>query len=253
MFVPQPRRLTVVRAWATLSPVPVVTAATEDHQREDLPHAGGPATVRPRSRVTAPVLATHAAERVPSSAVTSCRCHEPGTSPAPPMWGLGTHQGRATGLNVTIAATTLAGLDDLPGELDGHGTIPADLARALAASAATITAVAVNPTCGTALDLGRTVYRPRQSQRDYVNQRDQTCRFPSAGNPRGGVNWTTPTNSAPANKTVGSPVPAISRACASFTMTSKPLDCGTPNITRTTASPSPARPAGPTPPTPGNG
>ncbi len=86
------------------------------------------------------------------------------------MWGLGTHQGRATGLNVTIAATTLAGLDDLPGELDGHGTIPADLARALAASAATITAVAVNPTCGTALDLGRTAYRPRQAQRDYVNQ-----------------------------------------------------------------------------------
>ena len=99
------------------------------------------------------------------------------------VWGLGTHQGRTIGLNVTIAATTLAGLDDLPGELDGHGTIPADMARALAASAVSITAVAVNPACGTALDLGRTTYRPRLSQRDAVTRRDQTCRFPSCRQP----------------------------------------------------------------------
>lgn len=141
--------------------------------------SGGP----PR-QLTAPILATHAAEHVPTSAVTDCGCHEPTARAAtPPVWGLGTHQGRATGLNVTIAATTLAGLDELPGELDGHGAIPADLARALAASAATITAIAVKPACGTALDLGRTVYRPRQAQRDYVNQRDQTCRFPSCRQP----------------------------------------------------------------------
>lgn len=141
-------------------------------------------TARPRRRLTAPVLAQHAAERMPTTAMTSCGCQDRATSAAaPPVWGLGTHQGRTTGLNVTIAATTLAGLDDLPGELDGHGAIPADLARTLAASAATITAVAVNPTCGTALDLGRTAYRPRQAQRDYVNQRDQTCRFPSCRQP----------------------------------------------------------------------
>ena len=91
--------------------------------------------------------------------------------------GLGTHHGRTTHLNVTIAATTLAGLDDLPCELEGHGAVPADLVRALAASAATITAVAVNAACGTALDLGRTTYRPRLAQRDRVIQRDQTCRF----------------------------------------------------------------------------
>ena len=130
------------------------------------------------------VLATTAARQVSGTGVPNCGCYEPTSTPvAAPVWGLGTHQGRATGLNVTIAATTLAGLDDLPGELDRHGTIPADLARALAASAATITAIAVNPACGTALDLGRTVYRPRQAQRDYVNQRDQTCRFPSCRQP----------------------------------------------------------------------
>ena len=92
--------------------------------------------------------------------------------------GLGAHQGRVTHLNVTIAASTLAGLDDRPGELDGHGPIPADLARAIAASASTIAAIAINPGCGTGLDLGRTVYRPRLAQRDHVTTRDQTCRFP---------------------------------------------------------------------------
>ena len=94
-----------------------------------------------------------------------------------------TQQGRLTHLNVTIAATTLAGLDDLPGELDGYGPIPADLCRALAVSAASITAVGVDPTCGTALDVGRTIYRPRLSHRDHVTQRDRTCRFPGCRQP----------------------------------------------------------------------
>ena len=91
---------------------------------------------------------------------------------------LGTHHGRHTHLNVTISASTLAGLDDRPGELDGHGPIPADLARAIAISAETITAIAIRPGCGTGLDLGRTSYRPRLAQRDHVTTRDQTCRFP---------------------------------------------------------------------------
>ncbi len=44
-------------------------------------------------------------------------------------------------LNVTVAASTLAGWDDEPGDLAGHGAITADLARALARSADTIRAV----------------------------------------------------------------------------------------------------------------
>lgn len=117
-------------------------------------------------------------DRGPISAgrINDCDCDVLDRPPAP-RWGLGMHQGRTTGLNVTIGASTLAGLDDLPAELDGHGPILADLGRALAASAATVTAIAVSPTCGTALDLGRTVYRPRLAQRDRVVQRDLTCRF----------------------------------------------------------------------------
>lgn len=143
-----------------------------------------PEVSRPSGRMVSPVVANGAAQQLPASVAVHCDCDDPRTSSAiRPVLGLGTHQSRATGLNVTIAATTLAGLDDLPGELDGHGAIPADLSRALAASAATVTAVAVDPSCGTALDLGRTVYRPRQAQRDCVNQRDQTCRFPSCRQP----------------------------------------------------------------------
>ncbi len=94
-----------------------------------------------------------------------------------------TQQGRLTHLNVTIAATTLAGLDDLPGELDGYGPVSADLCRALAVSASSITAIGVDPSYGTALEVGRTIYRPRLSQRDHVTQRDRTCRFPGCRQP----------------------------------------------------------------------
>ncbi|MDM7854733.1 HNH endonuclease signature motif containing protein [Cellulomonas alba] len=45
---------------------------------------------------------------------------------------LPTRGGTAPGVHLTIAATTLAGHDDLPGELAGYGAVPASLARDLA-------------------------------------------------------------------------------------------------------------------------
>ncbi|HEY5839872.1 MAG TPA: DUF222 domain-containing protein [Mycobacterium sp.] len=104
----------------------------------------------------------------------ACGCRPPNEW-SDTAWG--THHGRLTHLNVTIARSTLFGDDDRPGELEGHGAIPADLARAIATSAETITAIAIDPSCGTGLDLGRTSYRPRLAQRDHVTTRDQTCRF----------------------------------------------------------------------------
>lgn len=50
-------------------------------------------------------------------------------------------------LNVTIAASTLAGFDDQPGELAGHGAITANLARALAESADSVRALVFQPGC----------------------------------------------------------------------------------------------------------
>ena len=109
-------------------------------------------------------------------------------------------------VNVYINATTLAGWDDQPGELDGHGIITAEFARALAASAGTIRAIATTPiptppdgtdgppgpawtgtghstnpararTCGTVLDAGRTTYRAPKATADHITARDRTCTF----------------------------------------------------------------------------
>src|SRR5206468_3387662 len=46
--------------------------------------------------------------------------------------GRGSRRGRAPQVQVTVALSTLLGLDDQPGELTGHGPIPAVLARELA-------------------------------------------------------------------------------------------------------------------------
>ena len=84
--------------------------------------------------------------------------------------------GRRPHLVVTGAWTTLAGLDDLPGELDGHGTITAQLLRQIAASWGSVTAVGVNPITGTATAVGGTAYRPRQKVSDQVILLSGTCR-----------------------------------------------------------------------------
>ena len=84
--------------------------------------------------------------------------------------------GRRPHLVVTGAWTTLAGLDDLPGELDGHGTITAQLLRQIAASWGSVTAVGVNPSTGTATAVGGTAYRPTQRVSDQVILLSGTCR-----------------------------------------------------------------------------
>ena len=50
------------------------------------------------------------------------------TDPTLPAW-----RGRRPSVQVVVNASTLLGLDELPGELDGHGPIPAAIARAIAA------------------------------------------------------------------------------------------------------------------------
>jgi len=91
-------------------------------------------------------------------------------------------------LNVYIDASTLAEMNDDPGELAGFGAITADTARALARSAHSIRAIITRPVgpdraCGTALDAGRAVYRPPAAVADYVTARDRTCQFPGCRAP----------------------------------------------------------------------
>jgi hypothetical protein len=73
--------------------------------------------------------------------------------------------------------SALIGADDQPCELVGHGPIPADLAREIAADAVWKRLV-YDPLSGTVLDHGRTTYRPPTGLADHVRARDVHCRSP---------------------------------------------------------------------------
>ena len=97
----------------------------------------------------------------------------------------GTRHGRRPHLVVTGAWTTLAGVDDLPGDLEGHGTITAPLLRAIAASWGSVTAVGVDPVTGRASAVGGLTYRPGRRVCDEVITvsgwcRAAGCRIPAA-------------------------------------------------------------------------
>jgi hypothetical protein len=84
-----------------------------------------------------------------------------------------------TVVNVTVAATTLLGLDESPAELTGYGPIPAAVARVLAAGADTTwRRILTDPTTGAATDVSRTGYRPGVVLGDLIRTRDATCTFP---------------------------------------------------------------------------
>jgi hypothetical protein len=85
-------------------------------------------------------------------------------------------------ISVIIDLPTLLGLADNPGELRGHGPIPAVLARALAADGRWRRLV-TDPVTGTALDYGRRSYVPPADLAAFVTARDRTCRFPHCTRP----------------------------------------------------------------------
>jgi hypothetical protein len=73
--------------------------------------------------------------------------------------------------------------DDKPGLLDGHGPIPASLARRIAADPTGTWRRLVTDPHGRLLDYGRTTYRPPADLADFVTARDATCRFPNCARP----------------------------------------------------------------------
>src|SRR5664280_636009 len=92
-------------------------------------------------------------------------------------------QGRRPHLTVTLSASTLAGLDRLPGHLEGYGAITAEMALMIAKSAASITAVLLDPASGSVTGTGSRTYRPSQAIRDVATTLATTCRFPSCRQP----------------------------------------------------------------------
>ena len=78
-------------------------------------------------------------------------------------------------VQVTIAATTLAGIDDNPAELDGVGPIDPDIARALAGHAPSWDRLFLD---GAGMVTETDSYTPTQSMKRYLRARDGHCRFP---------------------------------------------------------------------------
>ncbi len=104
---------------------------------------------------------------------------------APSPGGHGCTPTHATGpgkplVSAIVPITMLLGLDDQPAELVGHGPIPADLAREIAAQG-TWRRLLTDPLSGTLLDYGRTTYTPPAGLADFVRARDLHCRNPLCG------------------------------------------------------------------------
>ncbi len=81
-------------------------------------------------------------------------------------------------VQVIVAASTLLGLDEQPGELSGHGPIPAALARELAADPHGTWQRLVDRRPRRLIDYGRTRYTPPTRLREFVVARDRECQFP---------------------------------------------------------------------------
>ncbi|MEZ0448813.1 DUF222 domain-containing protein [Cellulomonas sp. ICMP 17802] len=89
--------------------------------------------------------------------------------------------GQRAALQVTVAASTLAGLDDHPGFLGSYGPIPAQVARELAQDA-TWRRILTDPT-GQACAVDTHTYRPGADLTRTVQARDVTCTFPGCRQP----------------------------------------------------------------------
>lgn len=81
---------------------------------------------------------------------------------------------RAT-VNITVAATTLAGEDERMSEFEGHGPMMSDLARVLAGRSPSWNRVFLDPR-GMVVETDN--YVPTAEMKRFLRARDQHCRFP---------------------------------------------------------------------------
>lgn len=91
--------------------------------------------------------------------------------------GLDNIQGR---IQVTVAASTLAGFDDRAAQLDGHGALHPDVARHLAGRNGGWSRLFLDPT-GLVVETDN--YTPTEQMRRFLRARDQHCRFPGCRMP----------------------------------------------------------------------
>ena len=108
--------------------------------------------------------------------------HGPGRGPGGPHTPHTPHGTRAHGqrpaIQVTVAASTLLGLDDQPAELDGHGPITAGMARRIAADPTGTWRRLLTDDHGLILAAGARTYRPPTELARTVIARDVHCQYP---------------------------------------------------------------------------
>ncbi|WP_461189624.1 HNH endonuclease signature motif containing protein [Arthrobacter sp. Z4-13] len=108
-------------------------------------------------------------------------------NPASSGEGAGTDPGPSSSIRaqvlVTVPVFSLMGLTDEPAVLDGHGPIPASVARKLVADGAdSFHRVLVDPRDGAPLEIGRSSYRVSKAMRNWLRMRDGKCPFPGCNN-----------------------------------------------------------------------
>ena len=81
---------------------------------------------------------------------------------------------------VVIDLPTLLRMADHPGEVPGYGTVPAEVARDMAADRNLVRWL-VAPDTGDLLDVGAEVYEPSPRLQRFIRARDQRCSFPGCG------------------------------------------------------------------------
>ncbi|HET7415879.1 MAG TPA: DUF222 domain-containing protein [Arthrobacter sp.] len=79
---------------------------------------------------------------------------------------------------ITIPALTLLGYTDQPGDLEGYGPVPADIARQLAGESNSWYRVLTDPWKGSVLAYGRKHKKPPKDLKRLLRARDGRCRFP---------------------------------------------------------------------------
>jgi hypothetical protein len=89
-------------------------------------------------------------------------------------------------VSLIVSLTTLLTLDDQPGEIPGHGFVPAAVARSIAGAGGSVwRRLVTDPLDGTALELSTTRYRPTREMAEQVAALDRMCQAPGCTVPAG--------------------------------------------------------------------
>jgi hypothetical protein len=84
--------------------------------------------------------------------------------------------------NVTVPASVIMGVSNVPGELTGYGTITAEVSKELARDRV-MRRIVTNPVDGSFLAADTATYRPSAVLRRHIQLRDGTCRFKTCDRP----------------------------------------------------------------------